>query len=272
MRVIDFTSLLGFKPKTKEYGIKTITINLPLEGSLELAQWLHPHSGKINILQEEINCLKTFINPDDVVIDIGAYTGDTAMPLAIVTGTSGAVLALEPNKYVFKVLEKNAALLRHKGNIIPLPFAATPTNCEMEFEYSDSGFCNGGFHEGISKWKHGHAYKLKVEGKNLVAYLKENHSDLLSRIRYVKVDAEGFDCTVLESISEIIETQKPFIRVEVFKHSDLKYRNRLYNFLKNYNYSIHYFGGSTNYKGPLIEESDLMNWSHYDLFAIPKID
>ena len=272
MRVIDFTSLLGIKPKTKEYGIETITIHLPLEGELTLAQWLHPHAGKINVLQEEIECLKTFLKTGDVVIDIGAYTGDTAMPLAIVTGTSGTVLALEPNKYVFKVLEKNAALLREKGNIIPLPFAATPKDCEMEFEYSDSGFCNGGFHEGISKWKHGHAYKLKVEGKNLVAYLKENHPDLLSRICYIKVDAEGFDCTVLESISEIIEKQKPFIRVEVFKHSDLKYRIRLFNFLKNYNYSLHYFGGFSNYKGQLIEAADLMKKNHYDIFAIPNLD
>ena len=190
--------------------------------------------------------------------------------MALAVGTKGKVLALEPNRYVFKVLEKNTDLIRAKGNIIPLPFAATPTDSEMEFEYSDPGFCNGGFHEGISQWKHGHVYKLRVEGKNLTTYLKQNFNELISSIRYIKVDAEGFDLAVLESLTEIISKQRPYIRVEVFKHTDINYRRKLFNFLKGLDYNIHLFGGSTNYKTQPVSEDQLMNWKHYDLFAIPK--
>jgi FkbM family methyltransferase len=244
-------------------------MQLPADGALKLAQWLHPKSGTIRVSQEEINELRRFLKPGDVAIDIGAYTGDTAVPMAIAAGKTGTVFALEPNRYVFPVLEKNSELIREKGNIIPLPFAATPNDSTMEFEYSDPGFCNGGFHEGISQWKHGHLYKLKVEGKNLLNYLRQHYNELIPSIRYIKVDAEGFDCAVLESISEIINKQRPFVRVEVFKHSDLNYRRRLYNFLKGFDYEIHLFGSTLAYKSQLVTEDDLMKWKHYDLFAVP---
>jgi len=270
MKLKDLPYLLGFKPKARQYGFETVEINLPDEGKIIMAQWLHPKAGKMDLQQEDIIALRQFLKPGDVAIDIGAYTGDTAIPLALAVGKSGTVLALEPNKYVFPVLKKNADLIREKGNIIPLPFAATPTDCFIDFEYSDPGFCNGGFHEGINKWKHWHAYKLNVEGKNLVRYLQGNYSNLISSIRYIKVDAEGFDCAVLESISEIISRQKPTIRVEVFKHSDLHYRKRLYQFLKSYNYKIYYFAGPPVYKGRLISEDELMNWKHYDILAVQE--
>lgn len=267
MKLKDLPYLLGFQPKIKKYGFETTDFNLPHDGKLTVAHWLHPKAGKAEIQQADIDALRSFLKPGDVAIDIGAYTGDTAIPMAIALGKTGTVLALEPNKYVFPVLEKNAELVRDKGNIIPLPFAATPTDCSMEFEYSDPGFCNGGFHEGISKWKHAHMYKLQVQGKNFTNYLEENHKNLINSIRYIKVDAEGFDCAVLESLSTIISRQKPAIRVEVFKHSDLIYRKRLYHFLKNHNYRIFYFGGVSDYRGQLISEEDLMKWKHYDMFA-----
>ena len=270
MRLKDIPVLLGIKPKAREYGYDIVKSDLPIDGELFLAQWQHPKAGRICVDQDEVSELRQFLRPGDVAIDIGAYTGDTAVPMALAVGKTGKVLALEPNKYVFRVLEKNAELISSKGNIIPLPFAATPTDSTMEFEYSDPGFCNGGFHDGISQWKHGHVYKLKVEGKNLTNYLKLHFNDLLSLLRYIKVDAEGFDLAVLESIAGIIEKQRPFVRVEVFKHTDTHYRKKLYNFLKGFNYSIHLFGGSTSYKGQPVAEEELMNWKHYDLFAIPR--
>ncbi len=270
MRLKDIPFYLGIKPRTKEYGFHIVKTQLPNEGEFLLAQWQHPKAGQIGVDQGEVNELRSFLKPGDTAIDIGAYTGDTAVPMALAVGINGKVLALEPNRYVFKVLEKNAELIQSKGTIIPLPFAATPTDTNMEFEYSDPGFCNGGFHEGISRWKHGHVYKLKVEGKNLANYLQQHFNELISSIRYIKVDAEGFDLAVLESISEIIEKQKPYIRVEVFKHTDINYRKKLYNFLRSFGYKIHFFGGNTNYKAQAVAEDDLMTWKHYDLFAIPN--
>ena len=71
--------------------------------------------------------------------------------MALAVGKSGCVFALEPNSYVYPVLAKNAALNPDKTHILPLPFAATPEDAELVFQYSDSGYCNGGRFAGISR-------------------------------------------------------------------------------------------------------------------------
>ena len=105
-------------------------------------------------------------------------------------------------------------------------FAATAESGPIEFEYSDAGFCNGGRHEGISRWRHGHAFTLTVQGINLEAYLDAYLPDLVPRLRFIKVDAEGYDLTVLESMASLIDRTRPFIRAEVFKLTTAEQRTR----------------------------------------------
>lgn len=269
MRVKEIFWTLGLRPKTRIYGTKILSYELPVDGSLQIAQWLHPKAGSYIPNQDEINELRKFLQPGDVCIDIGAYTGDTAIPMAVAVGKEGVVLALDPNKYVYKVLYENSKLNSSKINIIPLNFAATPVDTEMEFEYSDPGFCNGGFHENISKWSHGHAFKLKVQGKKIHPYLTKNYPELISRIKYIKVDAEGYDFSVLESMTELIQLIKPYLRVEIFKQSIISYRQKLFNFLKNNDYKTYLFGGNAQYMGEEIDVDDMMKWKHFDIFAVP---
>jgi FkbM family methyltransferase len=148
-----------------------------------------------------------------VAIDIGAHTGDSTMPMALAVGPRGAVFALEPNPYVFKVLALNATLNPRTTRIVPLMFAAMPTDGEFEFEYSDKGYCNGGFHQSISRWKHGHFSKLRVQGRNLADYLRANAPDDLSRLRFIKIDTEGFDRSVAATLRDLLERSRwPSVR------------------------------------------------------------
>jgi hypothetical protein len=149
-------------------------------------------------------------------------------------------------------------------------FAATPEPGEFYFEYSDAGFCNGGLHDKISKWRHGHAFKLKVEGKHLPSYLEKNYPDLVSKIRYIKVDAEGFDYEILKSLEKLIAEVKPHIRAEVFKHTSFEVRKKLFDFLTGLDYDIYRFLGEENYCGPVVTEETLAEHRHYDIFCVPK--
>ena len=63
------------------------------------------------------------------------------------------MLALEPKPYVFLILKKNSELNREKTNIVPLMFAATSEPGSFVFHYSDDGFCNGGLHKGVRRWR-----------------------------------------------------------------------------------------------------------------------
>jgi len=204
----------------------------------------------------------------DFCINIGAHLGDTTLPVALAAGKTGYVLALEPNPFVYHVLEKNARANRHLYNIGTIMAAALKEDGFATFEYSDQGYCNGGHHEGISVLMHGHAYKLNIYGINLEKELRENYSDWLPKLKFIKVDTEGYDLYVLETLSDII-TFKPVTKSEIFKHTDINYRKKVLHFFKNLNYSIYKVKAEPiTYDLELTDEL-LLNEKHYDIIASP---
>jgi FkbM family methyltransferase len=261
--------LFGLKPEIKTFGFEIRSFELQKEGRVEYAQWLHPREHKLQITQEMVDELRKFLSPGEVAIDIGAHSGDSTLPIALAVGKGGCVLALEPNKYVFPVLEKNSELNADKTNVLPLMFAATPKDAEFEFQYSDSGYCNGGRFEGLSRWRHAHAFKLAVQGKNLQSFLRAAHPQLISRIRYIKIDAEGQDYAILNTLSDLITRAKPFLRVEMFKKLNAEQRCMLYQFVAGRGYKVYKIASEANYLGELVRESDLGKWRHFDAFCVP---
>ena len=269
MKLKELPYFLGLQPGPKTYAHTLKRFDLPNDGIVEYAQWLHPHETEKEITQQSVDQLRKFLSPGDVAIDIGAHTGDSTVPIALAVGKTGCVFALEPNRYVFPVLKKNAELNTGKTNIVPLMFAATPEDAEMEFQYSDSGYCNGGRFEGMSKWLHGHAFKLAVQGRNLQSYLTETYPQLLPRIRYIKIDTEGYESVVLQSLADLISRRKPFLKVEVYGKLDDPQRRALYRSIAKYGYTIHKIADDGSYFGEILAEQDLGKWRHFDIFCAP---
>jgi FkbM family methyltransferase len=265
----EFGNLLGVRAKPESYGFEVCIFDLAKDGPVEYAQWLHPSESRKAITQEVVDELRTFLKPGDVAIDIGAHSGDSTVPVGLAVGSTGCVLALEPNKFVFPVLEKNSQLNPGKTRIVPLMFAATPEDGEFDFEYSDSGFCNGGRHEGISRWRHAHAFKLRVAGKNLESYLNNQCPQLLPKLSFIKVDAEGYDIRILQTLSTVIAERRPYIKAEVYKHTNQHQREELYRFFAEHQYAVHRTESESCYRGQLLGESDLMRWRHFDIFCTP---
>ncbi len=269
MKLKELPYFLGLQPGPKSYGFKLKRFDLPTDGIVEYAQWLHPHETAKEITQQSVDNLRKFLSPGDVAIDIGAHTGDSTVPIALAVGKTGCVIALEPNRYVFPILQKNAELNPSKTNIIPRMFAVTAEDMEMEFQYSDSGYCNGGRFEGMSKWTHGHPFKLAVQGKNLYSLLKEKYAELIPRIRYIKIDTEGYESVVLQSLSDLITRCKPFLKVEVYRKLDNLQRRTLYRSIAEHGYTVHKIAEDGEYFGQILAEQDLSNWRHFDIFCAP---
>jgi FkbM family methyltransferase len=269
VKLKELPYLLGLQPGPRTYAHKIKQFDLPSDGIVQYAQWLHPHETEKEITQQSVDELRKFLSPGDVAIDIGAHTGDSTLPIALAVGKTGCVFALEPNRYVFPVLNKNAELNTAKTNIIPLMFAATPEDAEMDFQYSDAGYCNGGRFEGLSKWLHGHAFKLGVQGKNLPSFLKQNYPQLVSGIRYIKIDTEGYEAAVLQSLAGLLSHCKPFLKVEVYRKLDDLQRRALYRLISAYGYKIHKIAADGNYFGEILEQHDLGKWRHFDIFCAP---
>jgi FkbM family methyltransferase len=269
VKLKELPYLLGLQPGPKTYGFKVKSFDLPEDGTIEYAQWLHPKDRGTEIKQSTVDALRKFLSPGDVAIDIGAHSGDSTIPIALAVGKSGCVLALEPNRYVFPVLKKNSELNTAKTTIIPLMFAATPEDAEMEFQYSDSGFCNGGRFQGMSRWTHGHAFRLKVQGRNLHAFLRKEYPELLPRIRFIKMDTEGYESEVVRSLDSLLKECKPFLKVEVYRKLDDTQRRELFRLIAAHGYAIHKITDNGYEMGETLAEQDLSKWRHFDIFCMP---
>jgi FkbM family methyltransferase len=258
---------LGGRPRT--YGTEVVTVDLPGEGPVRLARWRHPRETPKTVDQAVVDHLRTFLAPGDVVIDVGAHTGDTTVPLALAVGPGGLVLALEPNPYVFACLQENAGLNPARTRIEPLPWAATREDGPVVFHYSDAGYCNGGRHDAVSWWRHNHGFALTVEGRNLQRYV-DGRPELAGRIRYVKVDAEGHDLAVLQSLAPLIARERPFLRAEVYRHSPAPARHALVAFLRQQRYAVHRVEDEAALRGPRVDDARDVLRGHCDLFAVPE--
>ena len=270
MKLKEIFFLLGIRPgvKTYEYSVEEHLV----EGfaPFKYAHWLHPKERRRAFHANQINELKKFVLPGDFCIDIGAHTGDTTIPMALAVGKNGLVLAIEPNRYVYPVLNTTTLLNSHCLPIVPLMAAAGTNYGEMTFEYSDSGYCNGGKHENISKWKHGHAFPLKVVSVDIADYLHSRFADYLPKLKFIKVDTEGYDLFILEALAEILEKHRPYIKAEVYKKTDSLYRSKMFNLLTKMGYRIYHGDRDEHLEGEsILSIEDMGKWKHFDIFAVP---
>ena len=266
MKIRSIMNLLGIKVKPKHYGYEIEEHDLGDKGVIRYARWQHPKSYPM----ESVDSYQDILNEGDFCIDIGAQVGDTSLPMGVAVGVSGCVLALEPNPFVYHVLEKNARTNAHLANIKPLFAAAADKNGFLEFNYSDAGFCNGGGHEGISKLKHGHTFSQTVYCIDLEKELQEDFGDLLPKLKYIKVDAEGNDLYILRSLYSTIKQFRPIIKAEVFKGTSLDYRLKLLSFMEELNYSVHKAEENPIRAGVLLTKNNLTEWQHYDVLCLPN--
>ena len=269
MKMKDLARALVSARRPREYGWTVATFRLPGDGDVHLARWLHPAESPKQITSSSVQALRAFLSPGDVAIDIGAHTGDTTLPIALAVGTAGTVFALEPNPYVFKVLAANAALNPDRTHIVPLMFAATPEDGRFEFTYSDEGYCNGGLHAALGRWRHGHFAPLTVEGRNLVRYLEATAPADLPHIRYIKIDTEGFDPTVVSSLRPVLLGSRPYLKSEVYKHLPAAERTLYFDDLRALGYRV-FRCGDDDYRGEELNRNDMTRWRHFDIFAVPE--
>ncbi len=269
MKLKEFMYVLGLRPKPRRYGQRRQIIDLPIDGKVEYARWLHPKAQDLRIAPEEMLELRRFLKPGDFAIDIGAHSGDSTLPIALACGVEGAVLALEPNPYAFEILKANAALNPQKTNIVPLCCAITEQDGTFEFSYGDPGFINGGDFSERSVWEHGSAFTIQVRGRPLQHILNDMPAERVSRLRYIKTDTEGHDARILHSIRDILERYRPYIKAEVYGRLSSEERIGLHGSLSGLGYSVFKVEGGMLFTERRLSAPDMMRWTHFDIFAVP---
>jgi FkbM family methyltransferase len=253
----------------KEYGAELKTFNLPGYGKVEYFQWTNPLEKQKIVTQEKVDFFKKFLKPGSFAIDIGAHTGDTTLPMGLVTGASGKVLALDPNPYIFKLLKKNCELNKEKTNIEPLNCAATVEDGDFYYHSSEASFNNGAISALPNSKSGGFQMKDKVKGINLTKYLEMNLSEWLPKLALIKVDTEGYDKDVLNSLGTVIAKYRPSIIMECFYKLTAKQRTELFDSVARHRYQLFHFDDflSTTPVTEVLTPSDMMRWKHFDIYC-----
>ena len=127
MKMKTVFHLLGWKPKVKEYGFEINRFQLANEGDVDYAQWLHPKDTKKEILQDDVDQLKSFLTEGDVAIDIGAHTGDSTIPIALKT----------PDFIAIKIPKFNDSIGIGRGDILPIWTNADAKNTAFMCQYME---------------------------------------------------------------------------------------------------------------------------------------
>ncbi len=267
MKLREIVYSLGFKPKTRHYGYDLR--QQTLRGlNFRYAQWLHPKAYECRVTQRELERLERFLEPGDVAVDIGAHMGDSTLPIALAVGKQGCVIAMEANRFVFPCLEANARANPDLTNIHAFNLAATDENRNYEFSYNDPGFMNGGEVERTSGFRKWNAFKQQVQGMRLEDLLQQQFPDLIERLKYIKIDTEGCDLYVLQSIVGLLGRVQPFVQAEVMKGTTVEYRFAMFDLLKSLNYRVYLYIDSFEYETE-ITRGEMIEHETFDLFCIP---
>ena len=170
-------------------------------------RWNHPYQGNWEedslFIPKYFNFLEEHIIEGDVVLDIGSQTGNMSVAYANIVGDSGKVIAFEPNPVTYEVTQKQTELY---DNIDVHNFAVTDKYSVETFHYSDLGLCNGGF---ATKTKRGigvtgHTIPIPVYTLDVVDFMKRKYSDLIDKISFIKIDAEGFDRFIIPQLKSLL--------------------------------------------------------------------
>ena len=257
---------------TQEYGHTLDTFQLVDAGEIRFANWTNPLIKPKTITQEEVNFFKKFIPEGSLCVDIGTNIGDTTVPMALAAGKRGTTLGFDPNPFVYKILEENVKLNRDKTNIIPYPFAITKVEGEFSYASSEASFGNGGIPNEVVKNQGGFQLSQKIKGIVLEDFLTQNYADLLPRLSFIKVDVEGADREVIQSIGGLIKKYRPVLVAECFIKSTPAERAELYTTVAELGYELFYFTDFDERAEvvPLTSGSDMDKWKTFNFYAIAK--
>ena len=154
----------------------------------------------LNLSKEDKNFLE---NKD--IIDAGAFTGDTAIPLSEVTHKN--VFAFEPFEESFKLLKENVEI-NNISNIKPVNKSLGNINGERSLYLANDNF------QGITSDSNLRKYteELKVQEVTVDQFVKENNLD----VGLITIDVEGAEKDLLSGAVETIKSQKPMLFISIY--------------------------------------------------------
>lgn len=204
VNVIKMNSLyFNYERKAQE---EFINFRLENSGPNEIAGYtyygrynLHPFIDP-NLTDEDKEFLK-----DKDIIDAGAFTGDTSIPIAKYTNKN--IYAFEPFEESFEGLKENIEA-NNITNIIPIKKSLGNINGERTL------YLSGDNVQGITSNENARSYdqELKVEEITVDKFVEDNNLD----VGYITIDVEGAEMDLLEGALNTIRTKRPILTISIY--------------------------------------------------------
>lgn len=182
------------------------------------------------------------IDSNCVVLDIGASSGVFTFLFA---SCANKVIAFEPNPTIYENFLVNLKNNPSFKNIVTYKLACTKETKKYTFNYTNPKIygdgSNGGLLDGIqnTNFKQFHDTQIEVDGVNVTDFLNANHAEDINNIKFIKIDAEGYDKEILKTLAPIIEKNHPVLMVEAFKFLTPDDIKDYYNTIVNFGYKIY---------------------------------
>lgn len=167
-----------------------------IDGDTHISRWVM-QSGRLDHDQSMLSLLKPYIKKGDTVVDIGAFIGDHTIYYANAVGSTGSVVAFEPNQISFDCLVHNMSRYNWV-KCMALGVSDSSHNIEILIDKN----------VGAS-----HA----VNGGNIPCIALDSLN--LEACNFMKIDCEGMEIEVLEGGRKTIEKYKPYMLIEVNRHT-----------------------------------------------------
>jgi len=146
----------------------------------------------------ENKCERVFkIEKGDTVLDVGACIGDTTTPMALKTGPTGQVIAVEPHPLNVKYLEYNMAIFKNI-EIIQKAVWKEKTKIKFNVHSSPTG------HSIIADKERDQSIEVQADTLDNICCHR--------RIDFAKIDVQGAEAQALEGGDEFLRTIRKLVR------------------------------------------------------------
>jgi hypothetical protein len=239
------TSLFGWtRSTTPVHGHEVLALELPGEGPIQLARWLHPEARRApeTVEPARVAAMRAHLRPGDVAVVIGAAAGAEALELGLAVGREGAVIALEGERWLFPVLAANAALNRDRVRIFPHLLAVA---------------------------REGPATAFGVPTHPLEPFLSARHAGQLDRLRWLSFRFGDQGPLLLEALRPLVTSRRPLLRILVGRTARKAQRQALLALLDELRYRVERFAPTGTTAADPLTPANLLRGKQLDLLALP---
>jgi FkbM family methyltransferase len=258
---------------TRSYPTSIDTFLIEGIGPVQFANWQNPLVTPVSLSLDQIEFFKTYVPPGSLAIDIGANTGHLSLLMGLAAGTSGKVLAFDPNPFVLSILKQNVELNKNLCSIEVYPYAICDQEKELYYHSSEASFNNGGISDSKISPHGSFALKQTVKGISLIQFLESRQSELSRyNLSLIKIDTEGYDRHIIRFIGSLLKSKRPVVITECFSKTTAEEREDHFNQLTQLGYRLYRINGFLKSAPltPLNFAKEMNDVRHFDICAIPQ--